>query len=221
MAQTSTIEWTNATWNPVTGCSKISAGCDNCYAERFSERFRGVSREGAAIEVYISRLKKAGNFKYVTFTRILKPISDRSYFYLIYATQHWKGIQEFRGVEKKAIDAQEQIRNAAKYSAGVARTGQESLFGAAVMDIGAKSYEAERELQLERGHSKFLKILAESLSGIKYEDLLGEVLQTSLVWESDLKDWVIEHKKAGKLLMPDLGANQRVPSKGNIIKLKI
>ncbi|MDR4483997.1 MAG: phage Gp37/Gp68 family protein [Nitrospirales bacterium] len=42
MAQTSTIEWTNATWNPVTGCTKISAGCDNCYAERFSERFRGV-----------------------------------------------------------------------------------------------------------------------------------------------------------------------------------
>ena len=42
MAQNSTIEWTNATWNPVTGCTKISAGCDNCYAERFSERFRNV-----------------------------------------------------------------------------------------------------------------------------------------------------------------------------------
>ena len=42
MSQNSTIEWTNATWNPVTGCTKISAGCDNCYAERFSERFRGV-----------------------------------------------------------------------------------------------------------------------------------------------------------------------------------
>lgn len=44
MAQNSTIEWTNATWNPVTGCTKISAGCDNCYAERFSERFRGVPK---------------------------------------------------------------------------------------------------------------------------------------------------------------------------------
>lgn len=42
VAQTTTIEWTDATWNPVTGCTKISAGCDNCYAERFSERFRGV-----------------------------------------------------------------------------------------------------------------------------------------------------------------------------------
>lgn len=42
MANSSAIEWTDATWNPVTGCTKISRGCDNCYAERFSERFRGV-----------------------------------------------------------------------------------------------------------------------------------------------------------------------------------
>jgi protein gp37 len=43
MADGSVIEWTDATWNPVTGCTKISRGCDNCYAERFAERFRGVS----------------------------------------------------------------------------------------------------------------------------------------------------------------------------------
>lgn len=43
MADRSAIEWTNATWNPVTGCTKISRGCDNCYAERFAERFRGVA----------------------------------------------------------------------------------------------------------------------------------------------------------------------------------
>ena len=42
MAQLSSIEWTDATWNPVTGCTKITAGCDFCYAERFAERFRGV-----------------------------------------------------------------------------------------------------------------------------------------------------------------------------------
>lgn len=42
MADNSSIEWTDATWNPVTGCTKITRGCDNCYAERFAERFRGV-----------------------------------------------------------------------------------------------------------------------------------------------------------------------------------
>ena len=37
-----TIEWTNETWNPTTGCERVSPGCDNCYALRFAERFRGV-----------------------------------------------------------------------------------------------------------------------------------------------------------------------------------
>jgi protein gp37 len=47
VAQRSSIEWTEATWNPVTGCSKISPGCKNCYAERLA-----------------GRLKAMGNFRY-------------------------------------------------------------------------------------------------------------------------------------------------------------
>ncbi len=42
MADRSAIEWTEATWNPVTGCTQISPGCAHCYAKRFAERFRGV-----------------------------------------------------------------------------------------------------------------------------------------------------------------------------------
>ena len=40
--QRSSIEWTEATWNPVTGCTQISPGCAHCYAKTFAERFRGV-----------------------------------------------------------------------------------------------------------------------------------------------------------------------------------
>ena len=49
MSTMTKIEWTRrddgrvgATWNPVTGCTKLSAGCDHCYAETFAERWRGV-----------------------------------------------------------------------------------------------------------------------------------------------------------------------------------
>src|SRR5260221_9365157 len=42
MSDHSAIEWTDATWNPVRGCTKVSPGCKHCYAETFSERFRGV-----------------------------------------------------------------------------------------------------------------------------------------------------------------------------------
>jgi protein gp37 len=42
MSARTAIEWTEATWNPVTGCTKVSAGCDHCYAETLAERFRGT-----------------------------------------------------------------------------------------------------------------------------------------------------------------------------------
>jgi protein gp37 len=42
MSDNSKIEWTDATWNPVRGCTKITPGCARCYAETFAERFRGV-----------------------------------------------------------------------------------------------------------------------------------------------------------------------------------
>lgn len=42
MADNSAIEWTEATWNPVTGCHQISPGCAHCYAKTFAERWRGV-----------------------------------------------------------------------------------------------------------------------------------------------------------------------------------
>jgi len=42
MSDRSAIEWTDATWNPIRGCVKVSPGCKHCYAETFAERFRGV-----------------------------------------------------------------------------------------------------------------------------------------------------------------------------------
>ncbi len=42
MSDNSAIEWTDATWNPVRGCTKVSPGCKHCYAETFAERWRGI-----------------------------------------------------------------------------------------------------------------------------------------------------------------------------------
>jgi protein gp37 len=61
MADRSRIEWTHATWNPVTGCSKVSPGCAHCYAETFAERFRGVPghpyEQGFDLKLWPDRLE--------------------------------------------------------------------------------------------------------------------------------------------------------------------
>ena len=50
------IEWTEATWNVVTGCTKVSPGCDNCYAERITERFNGKG-SFAEVKLHHDRLE--------------------------------------------------------------------------------------------------------------------------------------------------------------------
>lgn len=61
MADKSTIEWTDATWNPITGCTEVSPGCDHCYARVFAERFRGVSghpyEQGFDLRLWPERLE--------------------------------------------------------------------------------------------------------------------------------------------------------------------
>lgn len=68
MADVTAIEWTDSTWNPVTGCSKITSGCDNCYAERFSERFRGVPKHpfesGFDLKLRPERLRQPLSWKH-------------------------------------------------------------------------------------------------------------------------------------------------------------
>ena len=61
MSDKSTIEWTDATWNPVTGCTQVSPGCDHCYALTFAERFRGVPghpyEQGFDLKLWPDRLE--------------------------------------------------------------------------------------------------------------------------------------------------------------------
>jgi protein gp37 len=61
MSDKSAIEWTDSTWNPITGCTQVSPGCDHCYALTFAERFRGVTNhpyeQGFDLKLWPERLE--------------------------------------------------------------------------------------------------------------------------------------------------------------------
>ena len=67
MADKSAIEWTESTWNPVTGCDKVSPGCAHCYAETFAERWRGIPghpyEQGFDLKLWPARLELPLNWK--------------------------------------------------------------------------------------------------------------------------------------------------------------
>jgi protein gp37 len=67
MAGTSSIEWTEATWNPVTGCSEVSPGCAHCYAKTFAERWRGTPghpyEQGFDLKLWPERLSQPAKWR--------------------------------------------------------------------------------------------------------------------------------------------------------------
>jgi len=173
----------------------------------------GYSREDAILNVYRDRLREIGKFPHSTSTRILKPLTERSYFHLVYGTRHWKGLVEFRNVEKKAIDEQEHVRDVAKITHRVDRTGQTELFGKRDEILGPRSSDEERNRELSAAHAKLQEILS-THGSCKYETLIGEILKNPLVWKSDLDSWLTNLRKAGKIEIPALIGRQRTPKPG-------
>ncbi len=173
----------------------------------------GHSREDAILHVYRERFRKFGKFPHVTSTRILKPLADRSYFHLVYGTRHWKGLVEYRYVEKSAINEQERVRGAAKITHQVECTGQSELFGKGGEKLGPRSSDEERNKELHAAYAILREILS-TRGSCKYETLIGEILEIPLVWKSDLDGWLTNMREGGEIDIPELKGRQRTAKPG-------
>ena len=131
----------------------------------------------------------------------------------------YDGQEADRKFEEKAVDAQENIRHAAKFRAKEKKTGQGSLFEQETLaEFSAKSYEEERNARASSAYQNLILLLKEnSDGGIKYEKILGHILQTPLIWKSDLNKWLQELKKDGKIIIPEMKVKERVPKRGHTI----
>ena len=177
----------------------------------------GTTREDALVAVYMDRLRLAGNFKHVTCTRIQKPLVDRSYFYLVYGTRHWKGIQEFRKVEEEVAQEQGRVFRAARQQSKLAKTGQDDLFASANISEPNLPFEQQRARKLQLGRRSLFSVLS-AQEEVSYESLLGEVLETPLVWARDLNSWLTELRTKGAIRVDGLEGRQRVPKPGYLVR---
>lgn len=116
----------------------------------------GLTREQAALRLYLQQLGRIGEFPHVTYTRVLKPLSDRTYFYLVYATRHLKGLIEFRAVERNALREQERTRFDLKQLNKIQRTGQTELFFETELHETDETVKLERETKLKNIEKKIV-----------------------------------------------------------------
>lgn len=174
----------------------------------------GEGREERMLELYQERVQRIGQFRYATRTRILKPTKDRSYFYLVYATRHPKGIEVFRAVEKLFISEQERVRAAAKQNERIKKTGQMELFGPDDLEHGF--FEQDRDLCLARTELDLLEWL-EDKKRVPMREVFEEFLQRPLVWKSDIQEIAGRLRGAGRLEVEGLGPNERTVKEDHIL----
>lgn len=170
-------------------------------------------REEAIIGLYCSRMRTIGSFSHVTSTRILNPTMDRTYFYLIYATRHPKGLIEFRKVEEEALSEQERVRLDAKEASRLERTKQPFLIPVGEIPCGPTPLEIERTVRLQEAETK-LRTLLDAERKIDYDSALALMLETPLVFERDVKTLIARLQQERYLRIEGLELRQRVPQYG-------
>lgn len=170
-------------------------------------------REEAIVALYCERMRSIGRFDYVTSTRILKPTTDRTYFYLIYGTRHPKGLIEFRKIEESALAEQEKVRLNAKEANRLERTSQPLLSGLEQLSSLQTPLDIERSLRLAEAAGRLREKL-ERHGRISYDSALTLMLQTPLVFQRDVKETVQDWQSTKYIKIEGLKPKQRVPQYG-------
>lgn len=173
-------------------------------------------REAASIELYKERLRATGAYTYVTSTRILKPLHDRAYFHLVYATRNPKGITKFRDVEKQTIKEQDAVRATAQREHREQRTGQTEIAFEPTQELSS-TIQHERAQRLQAAEQRLYNLLRPG--PVPYEKLQPLMLEIPLVWNSDLSSILMREHNAGRIIIQGLAPRQRTPKSGNIIRL--
>jgi protein gp37 len=192
MTTTTQIEWTDATWNPVTGCSKITRGCDFCYAERFSERFRGVVghpfENGFDLTLRPERLRQPLNWREPRRV-FVNSMSDlfhkevpRSFIDSVFETMEEANLHTFQVLTKRSSLMARYLRG--RYGAGLAPPH---------IWLGVSVEDAKNVIQL-----KHLRTAQASIKFVCFEPLLGPLGTVDLAGI----DWAIVGGESGPRARP-------------------
>jgi three-Cys-motif partner protein len=151
-------------------------------------------RTELAVQEYARSLRLLCNFKYASSAVILKPAEERIGYFLVYGTNHPRGVEVFKAAELKAARIQDEVR----HEAHVRRTSQPSLLFDQAPPSSRISSELRRDY-LRKAQDRVLNVLSSKrrLTEMLYEDILCEAMEYPLVAPDDLINWL-------EALKPDL-----------------
>lgn len=183
------------------------------------EELQGLAEEDsddALVAAYARLLGAVGGFPHVCNSIVLNPDKDSTHFNLIYATRSLKGVEAFKGVERRALEHHEHTRAQLRGSKIERRDGP-FLFGPEA--FASRHYDMLRNRYLARAR----RAVADALNlraSVGYDEAFAIAMAHPLVWEADLKNWVQSWKSEGAVDVVGLKRGERVPKlkHGHILK---
>ena len=175
----------------------------------------GLDKEAAILEAFKLALKQVCGFKYVASARIRHRRINKSHFYLVYGTRHEKGLEEFRKVEREALNAEESFRIDAKDRKFI-EAGQDNLFGS-MPHAGHEIAEAHWAAEIFRARQECERMLAQKAS-VRFEDLACRLQERFSVLLPEIKDLLVDMERAGTISFEGLTGRQWKPRKGVILR---
>ncbi|MCW8138760.1 MAG: phage Gp37/Gp68 family protein [Planctomycetota bacterium] len=199
MSEHSSIEWTDATWNPVTGCTKISPGCKHCYAETFAERFRGVPghpyEQGFDLRLWSDRLelplrwRKPRRIFVNSMSDLFHDEVPDAFVDAVFATMRRATWHTFQVLTKRSD----------RLAAYIRRRGREGLVPARDMPNVWLGVSVETQRYVTRAHD--LVDVPAAVRFLSCEPLLGP-LDLSGVLAQQRVNWVIVGGESGRRARP-------------------
>jgi three-Cys-motif partner protein len=177
---------------------------------------RAGNTEEKLLDLYRERMRTAGGFRHVTSTRIMKPLAERSFFYLVYATRHVRGLQKFRKTEELLVNEQERVRREAGRTEVTRTTGQTFFTFPSDRLPSVLSYDQHRAEQITEASSR-LRVALRSKRKIRFEEILGLLLEMPLVWESDVQRILKGMRETGEIDVEGLKPRERTVKEGHLV----
>ncbi|MBL8240984.1 MAG: three-Cys-motif partner protein TcmP [Bryobacterales bacterium] len=168
------------------------------------------NREETAVSYYCEQVRRAGGFEHVVSTKIQKHLADRTYFHLVYATNHLKGLRKFRDVENALIHEQDEVRLISEQNRRVERSHQPELFGATEAVKENPSVLAELQDRRAEAQRRLIGML-QSRQALRFEEILAELLLIPMVSERVVVEILLSLEDSGLLVVDGRKKGKRKP----------
>lgn len=191
---------------------------------QFKDKLKGLEekdREDALVTAYSESVKRVGAFGYTSSAIVLHPEKDRTHFHLIYATRDPRGIEVFKDAEKKAMPIMEKTRDEAQKREREERTRQTELelYSNMPRQDPSAYFRSLRNRYISRARAAVLDLIR-AKTQLPYDEAWSSAMTFPLTWESDLKDWLDDWKREGRLEFTGMKESQRVPQRGQDIYIR-